>query len=383
MLVAKKIKSKFSSSFFKASVIVVLFVMSLVLLPTNNQAAHASLQDDLNSIQNQLQTTNQDIETKKNEATSLTNEIAVFDDQIRQTELKIQETETEMKLTSEKITQTETELQTQKEVLNEYLRVLYEESNTSALELIASSDSFSDFVDRSEYLQTMQLKIKDTVGKIKKMKEDLETKKKDLNKLNDQLASQKSDLNSKRATKSGMLSLTQEQQAELEKMAKGLAEKRGLLYCQIYGGCGGDIGGNLIVVNTSPHYYQQQYTSPRLDIPNYGCLTTSYAMVRTFFGTTTTPTQEAEYHTYSNSNMTSSGDFGGKPERVLGTNWNAINMALDNGKPVVVGLTMDAGYYTHFVVIFSHSGNTYYINDPAFGPGRTYNSSRVFQAISY
>lgn len=219
----KKIKNTFSTSFFKASVIVAIFTLCLAMVPSSKvKPAYASLQDDLNTIQKQIKDTKGKIEQKQNEAASLEKEVAVFDDQIKQTELRIQQTETEIKINKEKITQTEEDLRIQREVLNEYLRVIYEESNTSALELIASSDSFSDFVDRSEYLQTMQMKIKDTVEKIKKMREELEVKKKELSKLKDQLSSQRTDLNTKRSGRQALLDHTRGEEAEYQALSEKL-----------------------------------------------------------------------------------------------------------------------------------------------------------------
>lgn len=204
-------------------------------MPTNStQTAQASLQDELNALQSQINETNKNIEAKKSEAASLANDVAIFDGQIRQTELKIQETETEIKLTEERITKTEEDLRVKKETLNEYLRVIYEESNTSPLELVASSDSFSDFVDRSEYLQTMQIKIKDMVANIKKMKEELEIKKKDLNKLSDQLGSQKTDLNTKRTGKQSLLDQTKGEEASYREMAVKIKAQRDQIQAAIW-----------------------------------------------------------------------------------------------------------------------------------------------------
>jgi len=217
----KRIKNTFSGSFFRASVIVAIFTLCIAMIPSSGvKPVYASLQDDLNTIQKQIKDTKGKIEQKQNEAASLEKEVAVFDDQIRQTELRIQQTETEIQINKEKITQTEEDLRIQREVLNEYLRVIYEESNTSALELIASSDSFSDFVDRSEYLQTMQMKIKDTVERIKKMREELEVKKKELSKLKDQLNSQKTDLNGQRSGRQTLLDRTRGEEAEFQEILK-------------------------------------------------------------------------------------------------------------------------------------------------------------------
>lgn len=386
----KNIMKKFSNSFFRASVIVALFAMSLILIPSSSSLnVYASPQDELKAIESQLNQTNQSIEAKKQEADSLASDVALFDEQIQQTQLKIQTTTQKIAILKEQIAQTEVDLKTQQETLNEYLRVIYEESNTSQLELIARANSFSDFVDRTEYLQTMQIKIKDTVDRVKQMKADLEANKKETEKMKDQLDSQKTELNGKRAGKETLLAVTQGQQANYESEANGLLAKKGALYCKIYGGCGGDINGDLIVKNdpSFPYFNQANYKSNLLNIPAYGCLITSYAMVRSHItGTTITPDVEATYpnYSFSGSYMTSSGNkIAGYPEKIVTGNWKAISAALDIGHPVIVGLNMDSDQYpTHFVVLIGHSGSTYYVNDPAF-TGITYKSSRVFNAFTY
>lgn len=169
------------------------------------------------------------IKTKKSEQKTLENEIALFDGQIEQLTSQIQSTQNDINKTNAEIEDlvgrikaAEEDLKVKRETLNEYLRVIYEESNTSPLELVASSDSFSDFVDRSEYLQTMQVKIKDMVEKIKVLKLELENKKKDLEKkksnlntLMTDLSLQNRALNDQRNAKDGLLSQTKEQLNDL------------------------------------------------------------------------------------------------------------------------------------------------------------------------
>jgi|GEM_PF-2941941 len=396
MLVIKKLKHNFSNSFFKASVIVVLFVMSLIISPANNIPVYANPQDDLNAINSQLDATNKSLEVKQSEVKTLGDQVNVLNEQINQIGLQIQATQTKIQILKQQITQTEVDLKTQQETLNEYLRVIYEESNTSPLEQIASANSFSEFVDKSEYLQTMQVKIRDTVDKIKQMKADLEKSKKETEKMKDQLNSQKSDLSGKKSAQSALLIMAQNNAAALQQSANDLISKKGVLSCIIHGGCGGDPNGDLVIANTSPHYYQwdsrwnvipvrSSFGGPlniTMNMGDVGCLTTSYAMLRTMLGNTTDPKTEAQnYHTYGPGGwMTSSGDFVGHREISLGTNWNSINTYLDSKKPVLVQLAM--GGYEHWVVLTGHNGSKYTVNDPYF-EGGTYNTSRVMQAISY
>lgn len=386
MLVAKRIKNTFSKSFFKASVIVALFVMSLVLVPTNNAPAYANPQDDLNAINSQLDATNKSLEAKQSEVKTLGDQINVLNGQIDQVGLQIQATQTKIQILGQQIAQTEVDLKTQQETLNEYLRVIYEESNTSPLEQIASANSFSDFVDKSEYLQTMQIKIRDTVDKIKKMKADLENNKKETEKMKAQLNSQKIDLSNKKSAQSSLLAVAQNNAALLQQDIKTLTSKKGALACLIRGGCGGDPNGDLTPVNDSsfPYYSQGDY-----GMLSWGCLVTSYAMVRSHLtGKTITPTDEAAAHGFDGSgNMQGSGEENYHRDP---PDWGLIDNSLDKGIPVIVGLDLDNVVAasnpsdTHYVVIISHSGKTYSINDPyPWSPLRKWNTSRVFKALYF
>ncbi|MEK7447187.1 MAG: peptidoglycan DD-metalloendopeptidase family protein [Patescibacteria group bacterium] len=231
----KRIKNTFSKSFFKASVIVALFVMFFAPQNFLRAQTNQELRDQINNLSSQKDT--------------LSSEVATYDAQINALQQQLNQTESELSSlvveidqTNQQITKTEEDLKVKKETLNEYMRVIYEESNTSPLELVASSDSFSDFVDRSEYLQTMQIKIKDMVVKIKQMKEELDKKKKDLEKQKDrvqslksQQASVKAGLDQQRAQKETNLS----QVMGDEKKLRGELSKRmsaGYSYCKGGGG---------------------------------------------------------------------------------------------------------------------------------------------------
>ncbi len=211
----KKFKKLAAKSFVKASVIVAIFALSLVFLPATMRATTCSSTADCDN----------QINTAKNQAQSLQDEIAGFDSQIQQLTNKIQSTQNDINITNQQIQETqdnikqaEDELQVKREALGEYLRVIYEESNVTPLEQIASANSFSDFVDTSEYLQTLQAKIKDTVDNIKileaqlkQKKRDLEDKKGNLDTMMSQLSLQNSALNSQKAAKDALLSQTNDQ----------------------------------------------------------------------------------------------------------------------------------------------------------------------------
>ncbi len=385
------LKTYLSKSLSKAIVIVAIFSLSLILMPANQpQHALADAQDELNAVNAQLNTANQDLSTKQSQIKTLGDQINVLSGQIGQTQLQIQATNDKIAITKEQITQTEEKLAKEKDTLNSFLITLYENGNTSPLEMIASSNNFSDFVDQSEYLQTMQLKVQDTLNQIKETKANLDKTKVDEENLKKSLDSQEADLSNKKSTQSNLLAVTQNDAALLQQNITGLNAKKGILYCLVYG-CGGTTG-NLVVVNTnsSPYTYwsQQdpswanyQYT-PGYTMIEDGCLITSYAMVRTMLGTLTDPLQEAKLHNYQSDGELIDDKWtqsiNGHEQKDLGTDWGAINQALDSGMPVIAHVDG-----AHFIVIISHSGDTYNVNDPFYGYGHRYKQIEVGDAFTY
>lgn len=85
-------------------------------------------------------------------------------------------------------------------VLGEILASLYVDGSVSELEMIASSQSIGDFVDRQEYRASVRDQLNSMIADVKKIKKKLETDKKavdevlaELKKQNDQLAAQQAD----------------------------------------------------------------------------------------------------------------------------------------------------------------------------------------------
>lgn len=220
----------------RAFAVLLIFPLLLLGLPEKTHVASAASLEEINGQINQL---SENLEAKRGEINSIQDQVNVLNAQIRQLELEMEATQIEMNQTvaqindlEGKITQAEKELKKQQKVLAEYLRVIYEESNISPMEHIAGSNNFSDFVDRGEYLQTMQSKIKDVVDQINKIKSELESQKKELDKKRASLAEmqkkqglQKQSLNGQRAIKDQLL-------AKANAEAAGIQGKLNDLYAQ-------------------------------------------------------------------------------------------------------------------------------------------------------
>jgi peptidoglycan hydrolase CwlO-like protein len=346
-------------------------------------------QEQIDQLNAQNQAAQQQISSLDTQQNTLSNQIALLNAQINQLQIQINEAQAEVSLTDQEITNTDQQiaqananLAQEKVVLGQYLRTMYMESQVSTIELIAESNSFSDFVDKSEYMSTMQQSVQGAADKIVALTNQLNLKKYSLQveqaraqELQSQTLSQQSLIGIQRNQESTLLQETQGSEASYKTLIANNNAQMGVLHCVATGGCQSSPNGNLVAINI-PLYYNQTaspWSSYVYDAPytigEDGCLITSLAMVDGI-----NPIAEAQKHTFSDGYM--EGTWG---QNITG-NWTAINEALAEGKPVIVGLDLDSYGDTHFVLIKSTSNGKYYINDPYFPAGHTYNTSQIFEA---
>lgn len=200
-------------------IIFALILFCFVLYPLSANALTSSeKQRQLNEIKRQMDEQKRILAQKEKEVQSLANEIAIMDGQIRQAELALEATKVEIDKTNDEITQKEMELKEQKKILAESLRLMYEEKQTSLLETLLSSRSFSFVLDRIEYLNVVKNKIDTTIKMVEKLKTELEQKARDLASLKVEQEALAESLNSQRATKEQLLAQTQGQEAAYQQL---------------------------------------------------------------------------------------------------------------------------------------------------------------------
>lgn len=184
----------------KSKAILTGFLMSLVVfsaLSFNSEALAASIQD----VQNKLQQVNRQIvENKKladeaqKEASTLqgiTNrlqrDINAAQAAIKDLEKQINDSAKAIASKNQAITAKQKELEIQEIHQNEIIKTIYETSDQDTVLMLAGSGSITDIINHAEYLESLESDIEFTMNaiqditeKLKKDKEDLESKKKEL-----------------------------------------------------------------------------------------------------------------------------------------------------------------------------------------------------------
>jgi peptidoglycan DL-endopeptidase CwlO len=169
----------------------------------------------------------------------------------------------------------EVELARQKALLGSDIKAMYVDGQPSTLEMLASSGSLSDFVDKEQYRTDVQNKIQDTLTKIADLQRKLGDQKAAIDVLIKSLQTQQGQLDGARAQQAQMLSYNQQQQDTYNQQIKANKSALSQLYAQQaaiiaasfgggihYGGTGGypwpdapclNSGGDCSAYSVSPY----------------------------------------------------------------------------------------------------------------------------------
>lgn len=145
---------------------------------------------ELNSIRSQKKTMENRKKQTQSQASNLINaidqvktKIDVLDDKIDRNAVQLEQVQAEAAVAEENLTETNRQLDEQVKVFNSRVRDIYENGSVSYLEVILSSNSFSDFLDRFEYMRAIVeqdsqtvTRIEDIQAKLQKQKTLLENK---------------------------------------------------------------------------------------------------------------------------------------------------------------------------------------------------------------
>jgi murein DD-endopeptidase MepM/ murein hydrolase activator NlpD len=193
--------------------------------------------EEIDTLDIRMRTLENQIAEKQAEAASLSNQLVILDAEISKTETEIQKTEAEIEKTNLEIKSIEKQIQAkekeivkQQKILSEIIRTIYQYDQVSLIEILLSYDSLSDFLDQTNYLETIEKKGKETLDNIRQIKKELEwqnqvlkTRQQTLDELKKKLDEEKVHLDQE---KQGKEKLLQETESEEEKYQELLSEAR-------------------------------------------------------------------------------------------------------------------------------------------------------------
>ncbi len=154
------------------------------------------------------------------EATSYQDAINKMQSEIADLEAKLQINITEQNRLSEEIKKAEEELAKQRDLLGKNIRAMYVEGEMSTLEMLASSNNLSEFVDKQQYRNSVKEKISETVVKINDLRHRLNAQKEQVDKLVAEQNQQREKLAISKNEQNQLLAYNQNQQTDFNNKIK-------------------------------------------------------------------------------------------------------------------------------------------------------------------
>jgi surface antigen len=171
-----------------------------------------------------LQAQNSGLQVQSNslaaQADSYQSAIDQLQTQINALQQNIVATQNKSDEVKQQIADAQAQLDQEKKTLGESIKAMYIEGDISTFEILASSKNISEYVDKQEYRNAVQNKIKTTVDKITALKIELDKQQRELDGLLKDLQTQQNQLYASEQQQSSLLSYTEGQKAAYDTQIK-------------------------------------------------------------------------------------------------------------------------------------------------------------------
>lgn len=232
-----------------------------------------NLQSQINQLQQENNQSQASLKALRVEANGLEDTIAGLQQQINGLQNEINANEAKKKDLENQIIEAETELTRQRKLLGVNIKTMYLEGQLSTLEILASSDSISEFVNKEQYRASVQEKIKTTLDKITELKHQLSAHKEEVERLLKEKQILQGQIIDQKSAQDHLLGLNQGQQSQINQEIKDnfariaeLKRQQAIENARLFGGSGGQLGGGGYPWGYAVCYHTGQVEGP---CPNY------------------------------------------------------------------------------------------------------------------
>jgi len=225
------------------------------------QRAQADKWDDkIASLQAKADQYQAQADKLKAKADTLQNKLDQITAQVKALQTKIDINQKKHDKLQADITANQKKLDNTQDTLGEILANLYVDSDISPLEMLASSQNISDFVDKQEYRSSVRDQLNSTITDIKNIKKQLEDDKAAVDKVLTEQKSQRAQLAATQSEQASLVAQTRGSEAAYKRLVNNVrsqmesaAAQQRAYYAALQAQGGGDSGvvGNFVYANWS------------------------------------------------------------------------------------------------------------------------------------
>jgi len=217
-------------------------------------------QDQINKLNAQNNNTQQKVDELAVQANSFEGAIAELQARIDGIQKQIDKNQATSDNLKEKIRIAEIELAKQRDLLGQNIKAMYMEGQISTIEMLATSKDLSQFVDKQQYREVVESKIKAQVDKITALKVELKTERSKIDQLIKEDKLLRQSVAAQKAEQDRLLGLNQNQQNKytqtMEQNSAKIAQLRiqqAAAYAAVTGTNGNSpVGSKIVYKNHTP-----------------------------------------------------------------------------------------------------------------------------------
>jgi len=184
------------------------------------------LQEQASGLQAEINQANERAELLDEKARDLEEALEQLDRQIKESSKKIASTGEKISALQKDLDKAQSELDRQKGLLRSNMRALYKRGGASDFEMLASSESFSEFIDEQEYLERLKLSIQESTNKVLELRLTIQAQQDEQKELLAQQTAVKRSLDDARQEREELLDTTRSEELRLREYSQNLGERQ-------------------------------------------------------------------------------------------------------------------------------------------------------------
>lgn len=184
------------------------------------------LQSQLDDIEQEIESSEAHADNLHQEAATLKEAISQIESDAANLERQIKQSRLEKKDLDRKIEDTKEKIAQNQDVLASTVSDLYVDNTMTPIEMLASSNSIGDYVDKQEYRNAVRDQVAVAINTIKDLREELEEKSVAVTEVLARQSSQEKQLVAKKKEQSELLAQTQGQERKYKERVNNLKEER-------------------------------------------------------------------------------------------------------------------------------------------------------------
>jgi len=228
-----KLRKLLGLTFSALIILVIAFGNSFSTNPSVQAATRSELQAQSRALQAQINENNAKALEYKRQAATLESKLNQLKAEINSVNAQIELTTVKIAELQADLEKAQAELERQKGLLKASMRALYKKGGASTVELLAASDSFSQFINDQEYLDRLKTAIQQSTEQVILLKQQIQKQQEEQKSLLVQQKEQKDALNTKKGEQQFLLDQTRGEQKRYTAAAEELRRQQALINAQL------------------------------------------------------------------------------------------------------------------------------------------------------